>query len=77
MSVVVYTKPSCVQCDQTKRFLDKSSIEYTTVDITVDTEAFDKIIAMGFKAAPVVITDNDSWAGFNPSKLAKLVEESI
>jgi hypothetical protein len=32
---------------------------------------------LGFKAAPVVITDRDSWAGFNPSKLAKLVEESI
>lgn len=77
MSVVVYTKPSCVQCDQTKRFLDKSNIEYSTVDITVDTEAFDKIVSMGFKAAPVVITDKDSWAGFNPAKLAKLVEESI
>jgi glutaredoxin-like protein NrdH len=57
--------------------LDKSNIEYSTIDITVDTEAFDKIIEMGFKAAPVVITDKDSWAGFNPTKLAKLVEESI
>jgi glutaredoxin-like protein NrdH len=77
MAITVYTKPSCVQCDQTKRFLDKSKIDYSTVDITEDQEAFDKIISLGFKAAPVVITDNDSWAGFNPSKLAKLVEESI
>lgn len=77
MAVTVYTKPSCVQCDQTKRFLDKSKIDYSTVDITEDQEALDKIISLGFKAAPVVITDNDSWAGFNPSKLAKLVEESI
>lgn len=77
MTVTVYTKPSCVQCDQTKRFLDKSKIDYLTVDITEDQEAFDKIISLGFKAAPVVITENDSWAGFNPSKLAKLVEESI
>lgn len=77
MAITVYTKPSCVQCDQTKRFLDKSKIDYLTVDITENQEAFDKIISMGFKSAPVVITDNDSWAGFNPSKLAKLVEESI
>lgn len=77
MAITVYTKPSCVQCDQTKRFLDKSKIDYSTVDITEDQEAFDKIISLGFKAAPVVVTDNDSWAGFNPSKLAKLVEESI
>ena len=75
MSVTVYTKPSCVQCDQTKRFLDKVNIPYTTVDITEDQEAFDKVIAMGFKAAPVVITDNDAWAGFNPAKLNQLAEE--
>lgn len=75
--ITVYTKPSCVQCDQTKRFLDRNNISYSTVDITEDQEAFDKIISLGFKSAPVVITDNDSWAGFNPSKLAKLVEESI
>jgi glutaredoxin-like protein NrdH len=74
MTVTVYTKPACVQCDATKRTLDKLGIEYDTVDITVDTEAFDKIIAMGFKAAPVVITDNDAWAGFNPEKLNGLVE---
>lgn len=77
MKITVYTKPSCVQCDQTKRFLDKGNVSYSTIDITESQEAFDKIISLGFKAAPVVITDNDSWAGFNPSKLAKLVEETI
>lgn len=77
MSVTVYTKPSCVQCDQTKRFLDKVNIPYDTIDITENQEAFDKVIAMGFKAAPVVITDNDSWAGFNPAKLTKLAEEWV
>lgn len=77
MSVTVYTKPSCVQCDQTKRFLDKVNIPYDTIDITENQEAFDKVISMGFKAAPVVITDNDSWAGFNPAKLTKLAEEWV
>jgi glutaredoxin-like protein NrdH len=57
--------------------LDKVNVSYTTVDITEDQEAYDKIISMGFKAAPVVITDNDAWAGFNPGKLNKLAEESI
>ena len=77
MSVTVYTKPSCVQCDQTKRFLDKVNIPYSTIDITENQEALDKILDMGFKAAPVVITDNDSWAGFNPGKLTKLAEEWV
>lgn len=65
----VYTKPACVQCEQTKKLLDKNGVEYTTVDITQDQEAFEKLLSMGFKAAPVVITADDSWAGFNPDKI--------
>jgi glutaredoxin-like protein NrdH len=70
--VTVYTKPSCVQCEATKRMMDKLKIEYSTVDITVDTEAFNMIISKGFKSAPVVIAGNDSWSGFNPDKISGL-----
>jgi glutaredoxin-like protein NrdH len=70
--ITVYTKPSCVQCDATKRMMDKLNIKYSTVDITVDTEAFDMIVSKGFKAAPVVITDDDAWSGFNPDKISEL-----
>ena len=72
--VTVYTKPSCVQCDATKRMMDKLNIEYSTVDITIDTEAFEMVMSKGFKSAPVVITDNDAWAGFNPDKISGLVD---
>jgi glutaredoxin-like protein NrdH len=72
--ITVYTKPSCVQCEATKRMMDKLSIDYNTVDITLDAEAFDMLISKGYKSAPVVITDNDSWAGFNPDKISGLVE---
>ena len=70
--VTVYTKPACVQCDATKRMMDKLKIEYSVVDITVDTEAFDMIISKGFQSVPVVIADNDSWSGFNPDKISRL-----
>ena len=72
--VTVYTKPSCVQCEATKRMMDKLKIEYSTVDITIDTDAFDMLVSKGFKSAPVVITDNDAWAGFNPDKISGLVD---
>lgn len=65
----VYTKPSCVQCDMTKRMLDNLNVEYNTVDITEDADALEMILSMGFKSAPVVITDTDSWAGFQPDKI--------
>jgi glutaredoxin-like protein NrdH len=54
--------------------MDKLNIEYSTVDITIDTEAFEMVMSKGFKSAPVVITDNDAWAGFNPDKISGLVD---
>jgi glutaredoxin-like protein NrdH len=68
----VYTKPSCVQCDMTKRYLDKAGVEYSTVDITQDPSALEMILGLGFSSAPVVITETDSWAGFQPDKLNSL-----
>lgn len=70
--ITVYTKPSCVQCDATKRMMDKLKIDYSFVDVTVDTEAFEMLIDKGFKSVPVVVTDNDAWAGFNPDKISEL-----
>lgn len=72
--ITVYTKPSCVQCEATKRMMDKLSIDYKTVDITLDKEALDMLVSKGYKSAPVVITNNDSWAGFVPDKISGLVE---
>jgi glutaredoxin-like protein NrdH len=70
---VVYTKPNCVQCDQTKRMLDKNGVEYTTIDITQDQEAYDKVVSMGFMSAPVVISGVRSWSGFQPDLINSLV----
>jgi glutaredoxin-like protein NrdH len=70
--VIVYTKPSCIQCDMTKRMLDKIGVDYTTVDIMQDSDALDMILGMGFQSAPVIITESDSWSGFNPDKINSL-----
>lgn len=71
--ITVYTKPACVQCEQTKKLLAKNGLEFDTIDITEDEVAYDKIVGMGFLAAPVVITEDDSWAGFQPEKINGLV----
>ena len=71
--VTVYSKPACVQCEQTKKLLTKNGIEFETIDITQDEAAYDKIVGMGFLAVPVVIAGEDSWAGFQPEKINGLV----
>ena len=76
MTVTVYTTPQCVQCDATKRALSSSRVEYETVDITEDADAREKVKALGYVQAPVVITSEDHWSGFRPDKIKALAPGS-
>jgi glutaredoxin-like protein NrdH len=73
MTVIVYTKPSCVQCDATKRALDKLGVSYEAIDVTTNQDAFDMLVENGFKAMPVVNAGDEWWSGFNPEKINGLV----
>ncbi|MEO6531574.1 MAG: glutaredoxin-like protein NrdH [Specibacter sp.] len=72
MTVTVYTKPACVQCNATYRALDKKGIEYKSVDISTDPQALEHVLSLGYQQAPVVITDADHWSGFRPDKIAEI-----
>ena len=74
MTVRVYTLPNCVQCVQTKRWLDKKGVHYTTVDLAdpANTVVRDTVRALGHMQAPVVtIGDDTHWSGFRPDLLAE------
>lgn len=77
MSIIVYTKPSCVQCNATYRALDKAGLEYTLVDLTQDEEALESVKALGYQQAPVVIADGDHWSGFRPDKIKALAQAKV
>lgn len=72
MDITVYSKPLCVQCDATKRALDKAGLPYELIDVTEDAEALAKIKALGYLQAPVVVAGGDHWSGFRPEKLRAL-----
>ncbi len=74
MSVTVYSKPNCVQCNATKRALDKNGLEYVEVDLTQDAQALDTVKALGYQQAPVVFANGDHWSGFRPDKINALVK---
>ncbi len=67
--MVVYSKPSCVQCNATYRHLDDRGIDYKIVDITQDPEAYEHVKSLGYLQAPVVQTDDDHWSGYRPDKI--------
>lgn len=71
-TVTVYTSPGCVQCNATFRALDKAGITYSTVDVSIDTAAVEKLRELGHTQAPVVLTETDHWSGFRPDKISEL-----
>lgn len=72
MSITVYSKPRCVQCDATYRAMDKMGISYTTVNIEEDAEALELILGMGHQQAPVVVTETENWSGYRPDRIKAL-----
>lgn len=69
-ATTLYTKPSCVQCDATKRDLEKKGVEYTAVDMTKDPAALDYVKSLGHMQAPVLVMDTPTqpvhWSGYRP-----------
>ena len=76
MDITVYSKPLCVQCDATKRALNKAGIAYDVVDITEDADALARVKSLGYVQAPVVITGEDHWSGFRPDKIKAITATS-
>ena len=74
MTVTVYTKPACVQCNATYKALDKQGVAYAKVDISLDSEARDYVMALGYLQAPVVVAGNDHWSGFRPDRIKMLTD---
>ncbi|HWJ86157.1 glutaredoxin-like protein NrdH [Cellulomonas edaphi] len=74
MTITVYSKPACVQCNATYRALDKLGADYTVVDISEDADARDYVMSLGHLQAPVVIVDGEHWSGYRPDRIGALAE---
>jgi glutaredoxin-like protein NrdH len=77
VSITVFSKPGCVQCTATYRALDKHGLPYEVVDISVDAEALQTVVALGYQQAPVVFADGDHWSGFRPEKIRALATREV
>lgn len=77
VTITVFSKPACVQCDATYRSLDKLGLDYTIVDITRDAEALESVKALGYQQAPVVFAGGDHWSGYRPDRIRSLVAQRV
>ncbi|WP_332060666.1 glutaredoxin-like protein NrdH [Bartonella sp. CB74] len=69
MSVIIYSKPFCVQCNATYRAFDAKGIEYRVVDISRDEQAYSFIQSLGYRQVPVVVCGENHWSGFRPDMI--------
>lgn len=77
MKITLYFKPACVQCDATKRALDRRGLPYDLIDLTQDPQAFEFVTGLGHRQAPVVVVVIDDrlhahWSGYQPSQISAL-----
>lgn len=74
--VVIYTKDNCMQCNLTKKEMDRLGVSYELVNMSHDEEGLELVKAMGYKQAPVVVAGDDNhWGGFIPRRIKELAAE--
>lgn len=77
MTVTVFTKYRCPQCEATKRQLTKQGIDFEVVDLTDNPSTLAQLQQAGFRQAPVVITPDSSWSGYRPDLIKQLAEHKV
>ena len=61
-----------MQCNQTKKVLDRYGILYDEVDLRQHPDIADKFKEQGHLSAPVVTAGNTIWSGFRLERIKDL-----
>jgi len=75
---ILFSKPSCVQCDATVRKFDKHNITFHKVDVSQDPAAYEFVAGLDYMQVPVVYTRNgEHWGGYNPANVEALIPKEV
>lgn len=70
--ITVYSKPNCMQCEFTKKYLNDKDVEFEEIDVFEDDEALAMLRDKGFSQMPAVDVNGEFHTGFQPNVLAKV-----
>ena len=73
--VTIYTKERCINCDKSKLLMKRLGIAYKEISLEHTPGALDEVLSMGFQAAPVIVSAEDKWSGFNETKIRSITPE--
>ena len=70
MSIIVYSKPSCVYCDKAKSLLTRLGYEYEEKIVTKDLSLQELFEALGkpVRTIPQIVIDDKHIGGYNELK---------
>jgi len=76
MSVIVWSKPNCVQCKAVYRALDKAKVPYQVNNLPDFPEKLEEFKAAGHMGAPVVqALGHTTFSGYQPDAVKAIVDE--
>lgn len=68
--VIVYSTPTCSNCDAAKRFLKEMGVSYKEINVARDIQAAERIIKMtGQSAVPVIEIGSEFIVGFDKKRM--------
>ena len=73
MEVVIYTNLGCSACHQAKEFLANHNVSFVERSLANDPSARDELVAMGFRAVPVIRVGSETMLGFSAPKLRRML----
>jgi glutaredoxin len=72
MNIRLFIKPYCPWCHRAQHWLNERGIQYETLDVIADSEAYTEMVNLsGQRLAPVIDVDGEVLADFGPDELAK------
>lgn len=76
-SIVVYSKPACVQCTAVKRRLTAAGVPFVELDLTAPEQAaqLEHFKAEGFLTAPVTEYGGQLVGGYNVDAIDSIIEQ--
>ena len=70
--IKIYSKPNCMSCEFTKKYLNDKGVSFEEIDVFQDAEALSMLRDEGFSQMPVVSMDGEFHTGFRPDVLSKV-----
>lgn len=68
--IVVYSKPQCMACDQTKKWLGRKGLAFEEKALADHLDVLEEAKASGIMSAPICVTDQGKvWGGMSLDKL--------